>query len=135
MKKFGKAAIVSVVLALVTVVCALCVACSTNSNAVFKQKAAAMGGIEWTYILTLEDGTATFSVADANEEPIAAPLDKVAKAFEKTGTYTFENNTYTVVLDGKTYTSTYDEATKTYTIVYGIAGQDTTLNLNLTYTK
>lgn len=134
MKKFIKVSVTSLVLALVVVACALCACSSKIPNATFKDKQAAMGGIVWTYTLKLEDGNATLAVTDENEEPIAAPFDKVAAAFGKTGTYTFKDNTYSVVLGDKTYNSTYDESTKTYTINYSIVGQDTTVNLKLTYT-
>ena len=53
--------------------------------------------------------------------------------FDKKGTYTIENGQISIVIGEKTFTSTFDETTGTYTLVYELQGQDGVFTPELTY--
>lgn len=60
-------------------------------------------------------------------------MDMVKQLVEKTGTYTFENNTFTLDIGGTTYKTVYNLHTGAYSLTYAIAGPDGSFPLTLTY--
>ena len=47
--------------------------------------------------------------------------------FDKAGTYTFVNNVITLTVGDKTYTSTFEEETGTYSLTYELKGTEATM--------
>lgn len=60
-------------------------------------------------------------------------MDMVKQLVETTGTYTFENNTFTLTIGGTEYKTVYNLHTGAYSLTYAIAGPDGSFPLTLTY--
>ncbi|MCI9519200.1 MAG: hypothetical protein HFK08_08110 [Clostridia bacterium] len=86
--------------------------------------------------LVLDGGNATYTVTFDSELPF---MGEIAKGLGRTGTYEFKDNVYTVKLGSgetqETLTSTYDDATQTYSISYTMSGRDGEIPVVLTYKK
>ena len=135
MKKLVKR-MIPVALALAFCIGAVSMAACAQKDVVFTGSGNLMA--DFSITLTLKgDKTADFTFSFDGEKEPGGVLEQMEKGFCATGTYEFKDNKYTVTLgegDKKqTLTSTYDEATKTYTIPYELQGRDGKVTINLTY--
>ena len=74
-----------------------------------------------------------YCVLDADnllDENFIAEMNKM---FDKTGTYTVVDGQIQITIGDKTFTSTFDETTGTYTLVYELQGQDGVFTPELTF--
>lgn len=142
MKKFFKRLCPAIILALTLCVGAFMFTACGEKDVEFKADVINIAGFDTHCSLMLKtDKTAEFNVAIDNEGETAK---QIAKMLSATGTYTFKDNVYDVTLnvknrDGSTkevkFTSTYDEATKTYTLNYTMEGDMGKFPVALKYTK
>lgn len=141
MKKAIKAALLGLLATLTVAACVVFAACGGKEAVKFTDQQIVMSTLPVDYTLTLSNDDDTFEMVattTAEHEPDGM-IAQILQGQKRNGTYTYENNVYTLVFKvtgqpDETVKSTYDEATKTYTIPYSIAGRDTTINLNLKYT-
>ena len=123
--------IIPVLALIVALCCSIAMIAACSSEVVFTGEKEIMS-IETTHTLTLNgDGPCDYDVTTDSEMQTA---QQIVKSLCKTGTWTFENDVYTVVL-GEGDKATTLKSTKdgsTYTIVYSIQGRDGTFDVTLT---
>ena len=94
-----------------------------------------MRGMKIDCTLTLAtDGTAKLAAVIDTE--IQSIKDQIEPMLQASGTFEVKDNVYTVTLGegatARTFTSTYDSATKTHTIAYSIVGPEGSVPVTLT---
>lgn len=142
MKKTIKAALISLVLTLSLTVGVLFAACASDP-VVFDYSTEVMGfATDITVTLSNEDDTFTV-VSKINGDLKDETKAQFQAIIDRTGTYTFENNVYTLTFskavnnyDSEEATTTvktvYDESAKTHTLKFKIVGRDSTIKFEST---
>lgn len=142
MKKTIKVAVVSIALVLTIALATMFAACA-NGPVKFTGQGSGMG-LDMNYELTLNtDNSFTFVATTEKEMEENGPLSQILKMLERSGSYKYENDVYTLTFtkavknasneDTTTISSTYKDGK--YTIAFSIKGGDITLPITVTYTK
>ena len=97
----------------------------TGSPVMLSGEVSAMGGI----VFDLKFTSATECFMDVTSKA----AQSMNKMFDKTGTYTVVDGQIQITIGDKTFTSTFDETTGTYTLVYELQGQDGVFTPELTF--
>ena len=84
-----------------------------------------LGGVNFDLIFT----SATEAFVD-----VTTTMASMNTMFDAKGTYTIVDNVITLTVGSKTFTSTFDETTGTYSLTYELVGPEYTLTPTLTFT-
>ncbi|MDE6356375.1 MAG: hypothetical protein K2L67_03935 [Clostridia bacterium] len=144
MKKTIKAMLLGILATLTVAACVVFAACGGNKDVKFTGEGSFMSlNMDYTLTMKEEDKTFEFVATSKTEIEENGPISQILKGLGRTGTYTFENDVYTLTFskavkdanneDTTTVSSTLADGK--YAIAFGIKGGEGTLKIVVTRNK